>query len=174
MPAELDLRRGKDLLVAGAVETQKQVGMIPDVSLAEKWAEPLVDQTDKELAVQKPAVPKPKPEVVSPEEGKRGGLVDWDLQANQLRPLPGAKLKKYFVPRGIDNILLAQRLKLLSKFPEWRKRVLDAFLAPPPPGVELKEALELRTKRVLKVVEASDLVFGERKIREAPKKIIFG
>lgn len=178
MPAEKDIRRGKDVLVAGIVETQKQVGMLPDVALAEKWADPIIHETDKTLTeAEEKAKLSPKKKAVEEkplEEGQRGGLVNWDLKTDKLTPQKGAKLKVYFVPQKQEDILIYKRLKLLAKYPEWKTRVLNAWFAPLPPWMDAKEKKSHRADRILKIIEDSDKIFGERKVKEKPRKLIVG
>lgn len=170
---EETLRQVKDDLVSGIVETQKRVGMLPDVGKAERFVDPIINEQARKTEEAKPE-PKAKPEDSLPggKPYREAGRFDREEGA-YVRPLGTVTTQRDGTATGIDlgrrgqslgeQFVIRQRLAFLARIPEWRDKVMKAWMSGEPAHV--------KADRILEILEASYKVFGDPR-RPVEKKII--
>lgn len=153
---EEDIRKTKDILVEGIVDTQIRAGLIPDVGLAAEWYEPILDKTIKEVEEQRSAgpapatAPTPARERSEDDQVKTRALGEVNLRTGEFVPSVEAKPRR--VP-SYEEQWIGMRMRLLTAFPDWRAKLYRAFVDP---GSRLE-----RAARMITVLDQSTTTFGD-------------
>lgn len=169
-PPEDKVRAVRDKLVGGIVESQHRTGMLPDVEAAQRFATGTLEQLLKERRSPEshqssPSAPAEEDRAQAVEEGTRfiaRPVGSYNFGTGTFKQLPGVPLRES--RQDVEQRLLHERLALLSRIPEWRKRVLDAWFSPGNP--------DARAARVMNVVIDSDRVFGKRRPVREPLLVV--
>lgn len=189
---EEDIRTAKDVVVRGVVEMQITCGALPNVAAAEEWAQPIVEQDAKEIEDQRAL------ERVVGEPGQDRPVAPPPSEARALTTDPDATIvnralgnytfgtgrfdggvrpnhRRVTLRNGVTftaatafDANVARRLKLLANIPEWRKKVLDAWLEGKAHGGE-----SVGATAVLKVVESSCRIFGDLAPEQKPEPQVY-
>ena len=171
-------RAAVERVLEGVTDTQRQAGMVPGGQAAEEFARDVVIrqvQIHEERAGR--AVVEPSGEPASPARLDRGDipedaeLIDNTLAGPAADMTPQARRHMYgatLLPR--HDQLMRARLEFLRQFPEWDARCWAAWTAgeyaAQTSGSELERTDAMRrlrraTEEVLKVLDASSVVFGD-------------
>lgn len=170
------IRKAKDRIVGGIADTRKKLGILPDTKSAEEFAKPVIEQTLREREEQRnkahftKKAERPAPVAVDRDDVRETsrsiGSVTFDKRTGRVVDSNLNVKPKTLNRDALTCRLLADRLELLGKYPDWKKRVEDAWF-------KTIGGTEARTWAVLKVVEASKKVFGEQLLGEQARKLYF-
>jgi len=173
------IRKAKDRIVGGIADTRRQLGAQPDTKAAEDFAVPVLEKTLREREEQRnknslkgvrsisdDAAPQELPTDVR-ETRRRIGSVTFrggKVVASDLT-VPTERVRKLTRAEALAQKYLYDRLLLLGRYPDWKKKVEDAWHKTPGERQD-------RAAAVLQVVEESKRVFGELEPKDIPRKII--
>jgi len=177
--AEETIRETKDRLLEGLTDTQKRMGALPDVKAAEDWAVPIlmqevakVEEERERGLLAKPAAQPAPDEVRKIDEDttfvrRTIGTFKIDWKTGQVEAQGPIRLRQRQGPPPGEQQLLDQRLALLQRYPEWRKRVMEAWFS----DANQSNAAD----KVLAVLEDSNRLFGDWRFpRPTAETLIFG
>lgn len=177
---ETEIRTAVDRIAGGLADNFRQVGKLPPGQELQDWA---AEQVANQVAVHEERCRNGVPEAASTQPVEKAktrdddaiterpvGTFEWDTKTNEFTAVgPVAKKFANRKPRLI-NLALKARLDFLRQFPEWDQRVLKAFHEGAWEAIKLgrqtghmnpQDIAEKGAEYVMKVVEASNAVFGD-------------
>lgn len=175
---EKEIRSAKERLVSGMAESQRQAGMLPLIRETEDWVNGIVDDTVKkhEERWAKGQGDSPAPQTSPVDIQRHAGSFEWDLETNKFTPLGKVDPRFYEKPvipgQTAEDKLIEARVTMLLGFPEWQKKIVQAWND----GVARTGRMSEAADDVMRVVEISSNVFGDwrKPVSPSQKLIIVG
>lgn len=158
--------RKKEKLARHAAEVQRSKGQIPETRAIDEEFSRRLERIDRRKAESGGGISKAKP------DGGARRKTAADLLAKRgAELLPSGETRKREAKREASrkrkNPYVTRRIRLLSRYPEWRRRVIDAWDEGAREALRVnlmpqsKRARELSASLVERVMDESSAIFGD-------------